>query len=144
MHHIFLIQSARTCCVSIEVAPFLPLLFTASISSAESVQTSPCDPGDNIPLGWFIIQVDHAQSRRVSCSICLVRSILAHTSLLMSGGAIPANKYKSSTYVDLRHPVIVRYALVSSGSNISAYADLPILEQHIPLLSSTGPVPLFL
>ena len=34
---------------------------------------------------------------RVSCSICLVLSILAHTSLLMSGGAITANKYTFST-----------------------------------------------
>ena len=54
----------------------------------------------------------------------LVRSILAHTSLLMSGGAIPAKKYKSSTYVGLRHPVIARHALFSSGSNMSAYVDL--------------------
>ena len=63
----------------------------------------------------------------VSCSICLVRtvclvrSILAHTSLLMSGGAIPANNYKSSRYVGLRHPVV---ALFSSGSNTYAYVDL--------------------
>ena len=42
----------------------------------------------------------------------------------MSGGAIPANKYKSSTYVGLRHPVIARYTLFSSGSNKSAYVDL--------------------
>ena len=34
MRRIFFIQSARTCCVSI-VFPFLPLLFTASVSSAE-------------------------------------------------------------------------------------------------------------
>ena len=33
----------------------------------------------------------------VFCSICLVLSILAHTSLLISGSAIPANKYNSST-----------------------------------------------
>ena len=46
------------------------------------------------------------------------------SSLLMSGSAIPANKYKSSTYVGLRHPVIARYALFSSGSNMSAYVDL--------------------
>ena len=32
------IQSARTCCVFIEVAPFLLLLFTASVSSAESLE----------------------------------------------------------------------------------------------------------
>ena len=60
----------------------------------------------------------------VTCSICLVRSILAHISLLMSGGAIPANKYNSSTYVGLMHPVIARHALFSSGSKMSAYVDL--------------------
>ena len=54
----------------------------------------------------------------------MVRSILAHTSLLMSGGAISAYKYMPSTYVGLRHPVIVRHALVSYGSNMSAYADV--------------------
>ena len=42
----------------------------------------------------------------------------------MSGGAIPANKYKSSTYGGLRHPVIARHDLFSSGSNMSAYVDL--------------------
>ena len=42
----------------------------------------------------------------------------------MSGGAIPTNKYKSSTYVGLRHPVIARYALFSSESNMSTYVDL--------------------
>ena len=47
-----------------------------------------------------------------------------HISLLMSGGAIPANHYKSSTYGGLRHPVIAWYALFSSGSNLSAYVDL--------------------
>ena len=50
--------------------------------------------------------------------------ILAHTYLLMPGGAIPTNKHKSSTYVGLRHPVIARQALFSSGSNRSAYVDL--------------------
>ena len=43
----------------------------------------------------------------------------------MSGGTIPDNKYKSSTYVGLIHPVIARHALFSSGSNMSAaYVDL--------------------
>ena len=42
----------------------------------------------------------------------------------MSGGAIPANKYKSSTYVGLRYTVIARHALFSSGPNMSAYVDL--------------------
>ena len=63
----------------------------------------------------------------------------------MSEGAIPANKYKYSTYVGLRHPVIARHALFSSGSNISAYVDLAHTgAAYSILLSSTGPVPLFL
>ena len=37
---------------------------------------------------------------------CFFFSTLAHTSLLMSGGAIPASRYSSSTLVGLRHPVI--------------------------------------
>ena len=60
--------------------------------------------------------------------MCLVRSMLAHTSLLMSGGAIPANKYKSFTYVDLRHPVITRHTLSSYGSNMSAYVDFAHID----------------
>ena len=39
-------------------------------------------------------------------------------------GAIPANKYKSSTYVGLRHPLIAWHALFSYGSNMAAYVDL--------------------
>ena len=42
----------------------------------------------------------------------------------MSVGAFPANKYKSSTYVGFRHPVIARHALFSFGSNMSVYVDL--------------------
>ena len=45
---------------------------------------------------------------------CLVFSILAHTSLRMSGGAIPASKYRSSTLVGFRHPVTALHALFSS------------------------------
>ena len=37
---------------------------------------------------------------------CFFLSILAHTCLLMSGGAIPASRYSSSTLVGLKHPVI--------------------------------------
>ena len=37
---------------------------------------------------------------------CLAFSNLAHTSCLILGGAIPDNKYNSSTLVGLRHPVI--------------------------------------
>ena len=42
----------------------------------------------------------------------------------MSGGTIPTKKYNYSTYVGLRHPVIVRHALFSSGSNMSECVDL--------------------
>ena len=44
---------------------------------------------------------------------CLVFSILAHTSLRMSGGAIQASKYRSSTLVVFRHPVTALHALFS-------------------------------
>ena len=42
----------------------------------------------------------------------------------MSGGMLPANKYKYFAYVDLKHPVIARHTLFSSGPNMSAYVDL--------------------
>ena len=45
-------------------------------------------------------------------------STLAQTSPLMLGGAIPDNKYNSSTLVGLRHPVIARHALLSSKSSL--------------------------
>ena len=90
--------------------------------------------------GSFLLGCDQTGNEFLVPS-CLVRSILAHTSLLMAGGTIPANKYKSSTYVGLRHHVIARHALFSSGSNMYAYVDL---AHHILLSSSTGPVPLFL
>ena len=108
------IQPARTCYVSIEPAPFLPLFFTASVSSAESVSSFKLTmPNRDLSLDVL----DHSLHRTV-------HSILAHTSLLMSGGAIPANKYKSSTYVGLRHPVIAQHDLFISGSNMSTYVDL--------------------
>ena len=45
---------------------------------------------------------------------CLIFSVLAHTSLRMSGGAIPARKYRSSTLIGSRHPVTALHALFSS------------------------------
>ena len=45
---------------------------------------------------------------------CLVFSILAHTSLQMSNGTIPARKYRCSTLVGFRHPVTALHALFSS------------------------------
>ena len=57
----------------------------------------------------------------------LFPSVWFHSSTCISpvsGGAIPANKYKSSTYIGLRYPVIARHALFSYGFNMSAYVDL--------------------
>ena len=58
----------------------------------------------------------------VSCFILFYT--LAHTSLLMSGGAIPASRYSSSTLVGLKHPVIDLHASFSSGSSLEACGDL--------------------
>ena len=55
---------------------------------------------------------------------CFFFSTLAHTSLLMSGSAIPASRYSSSTLVGLKHPVIDLHASFSSGSNLEACGDL--------------------
>ena len=44
---------------------------------------------------------------------CFFFSTLAHTSLLMSGGAIPASRYSSSTLVGLKYPVIDLQSLFS-------------------------------
>ena len=49
---------------------------------------------------------------------CLAFSTLAHISRMMLGGAIPDNKYNSSTLVSLRQPVIARHALLSSESSV--------------------------
>ena len=55
---------------------------------------------------------------------CLAFSTLAHTFCLMLGGAIPDNKYNSSTLVGLRHPMIARHALLSSESSLYTCVDL--------------------
>ena len=49
---------------------------------------------------------------------CLLFSTLAHTSRLMLGGEIRANKYNLSTLVGLRHPVIAWHALLRSESSL--------------------------
>ena len=54
---------------------------------------------------------------------CFFFSTLAHTSPLMSGGAIPASRYSSSTLVGLKHPVIDLHASFSSGSSLEACGD---------------------
>ena len=68
---------------------------------------------------------------------CFFFSTLAHKSLMMTGGAIPAGRYSSSTLVGLRHPVIDLQALCSSGSSLKACGDLPSLRR-------TAPMPFFL
>ena len=55
---------------------------------------------------------------------CFFFSTIAFTSLLMSGGALPASRYSSSTLVGLRHPVIDLHASFSSGSSLEACGDL--------------------
>ena len=55
---------------------------------------------------------------------CFFFSTLAHTSLLISGGAIPASRYSSSTLVGLKHPVIDLHASFSSGSSLEACGGL--------------------
>ena len=54
---------------------------------------------------------------------CFFFSTLAHTYLLMSGGAIPASRYSSSTLVGLKHPVIDLHTSFSSGSSFGACGD---------------------
>ena len=55
---------------------------------------------------------------------CFFVSTLAHTSLLISGGAIPACRNSSLTLVGLKHPVIDLHASFSSGSSLEACGDL--------------------
>ena len=55
--------------------------------------------------------------------VCLVahmcgRFTPAQLLLLMSGGTIASSKYKSSTCVGFRHPVIARHNLFSSVCNM--------------------------
>ena len=55
---------------------------------------------------------------------CFFFSTLAHTSLLISGCAIPASRYSSSTLVGLNHPVTDLLASFSSVSSLEACGDL--------------------
>ena len=55
---------------------------------------------------------------------CFSRSRWAVTLLLTAGGAIPARRYKFSTLVGCRHPVMARQASFSTGSTLCACADL--------------------
>ena len=58
--------------------------------------------------------------RVVSLVDCFFLFILAHTSLLIVGGAIPDSKYKSSTLVGFGHPVTDRHAWFSPGTRFLA------------------------
>ena len=55
---------------------------------------------------------------------CFSRSRWAVTLLLIAGGAIPARRYKFSTLVGCRHPVMARQASFSTGATLCACADL--------------------
>ena len=75
---------------------------------------------------------------------CLAFSTLAHTSRLMIlGGAIPDNKYNSSTFVGLRHPVIARHVLLSSEPVCRHVLISPILGQHTQPRNNVVPMLLF-
>ena len=69
---------------------------------------------------------------------CFFSSTLAHTSLLMSGGAIPASRYSSLTLVGLKHPVIDLHASLSSGSSLEACGDLAQTAMRIQPRSTTA------
>ena len=77
----------------------------------------------------------HSLFKRISAGIwpfrewaaivsCFFFFTLAHTSLLVSGGGIPASSYSSSTLVGLKYPVIDLHASFSSGSSWEACGDL--------------------
>ena len=67
-----------------------------------------------------------------ACISCFFLSTLAHISLLLSGGAIPASRYISSM-IDL-------HALFISGSSLEACGDLVQLGMHIQPRSKTAPM----
>ena len=66
---------------------------------------------------------------RVGC-VCFLflLSTLVHTSLLISGGTIPASRYSSSRLVGLKHPVIYLHSSFSSGSSLEVCGDLAQTE----------------
>ena len=62
---------------------------------------------------------------------CLIFFFLATASRRMSGGAILASLYKAGRGVAFSVPVIIRHALLSSGSTFFAWHDLSnIGEQY--------------
>ena len=56
-------------------------------------------------------------------------STLAHTSPLMSGGAILSSRHSSSTFVGLKHPVIDLHGSFSSGTSLEACGGLAQTDQ---------------
>ena len=70
-------------------------------------------------------------------------STLAHTSLLMSGGATPTSSYSSSTLVGLKHPVINLHTSFSSGSSLEACGDLAQTGHVYSAAGKTAPMLLF-
>ena len=69
-------------------------------------------------------------ARTLSCRewagfvFCDFFSTIAHTYLLMSGGAIPASRHSYSTLVGQTHPAIDLHASFGSESNLEACEDL--------------------
>ena len=78
--------------MSIELAPFLPLCFAASISSAESVLSSPCDPGS-------------------------ISSMSAYEDLSHTGAAYSAIEYHRTSAVDLRILAFVPHSELANFFN---------------------------
>ena len=76
----------------------------------------------------------HSHFKRFSAGTCPSREWAAfvscfffstpHTSILMSGDAIPASTYSSSTLVGLKHLAIDLHASFSSGSSLEACGAL--------------------
>ena len=66
MRRIFFIQSARTWCVSIEVAPFLPLLFTTSVFIAELLLLNKW----SVVCGCILHMVQRGEWWCVSLTLC--------------------------------------------------------------------------
>ena len=124
---IFCRDTAFTCCVSIEVLPFTEVqwgVLFVLLSHSLHLMTF-----EGKFAGFTECRKQFLDFKRLSTGICtykewasfvscLALSILAHTSRLMLGGAIPDNKYNSSTFVGLRHHVIARHALLSSESSL--------------------------
>ena len=82
---------------------------------------------------WRKLGLDFSLFLAGSCSYrgcrgsfsCLSFSSWDETARLICGGAIPHNKYRSSTLVGLRHPEMALHAAFRAGSIFEACDDLP-------------------